>query len=74
MKTISFFTHLKKNKTKNKKTKRNQVRENTLTKKTKDEKKLGSILVEAEVGRLRIHNGTDQVTFGSEKPWGWDIV
>lgn len=40
----------------------------TLTNKTKDEKELGSILVETEVYRLRIHNGTDQVTFSCGKP------
>lgn len=39
-----------------------------LTKDTQDEQKLRSILVETEIGWLRIHDGTDQVTFGSEKP------
>lgn len=46
----------------------------TLTYKAQDEKELGSILVETEVYRLRIHNGTDQVTFSCEKPWRWDDV
>lgn len=51
-----------------------QTNIHTLTYKTQDEKELASILVETEVYRLRIHNGTDQVTFSCEKPWGWDDV
>lgn len=45
-----------------------RVSPEALTNKTQDEQELGSILVESEVDRLRKHNGTDQLTFGCEKP------
>ena len=46
----------------------NQVSANALTNGTQNEQELGSILVEAEVGRLRIQNGAHEVTLGCEKP------
>lgn len=47
---------------------RNQTQTHTLTYDTQDEQELGSILIETEVYRLRIHNGTDQATFSCKKP------
>lgn len=44
-----------------------------LTNTTQDEQELDRVLVEAKVGRLRIQNGADQVTFGCEKPCGAEI-
>lgn len=45
-----------------------QIPVDVLTNETQDEQELCRILVKAEVGRLRIQNGADQVTFGCEKP------
>lgn len=38
-----------------------------LTNQPQDEQELDSVLVEAEVGRLRVHDGADQAAFGCEE-------
>lgn len=38
-----------------------------LTNQSQDEQELSSVLIEAEVGRLRVHDGTDQAAFGCEE-------
>lgn len=38
-----------------------------LTNQPQNEQELDSVLVEAEVGRLRVHDGADQAAFGCEE-------
>lgn len=38
-----------------------------LTNQPQDHQELGGVLVEAEVCRLRVHDGADQAAFGCEK-------
>lgn len=59
---LTFFQNLRTRETTNKKTV-------DFTQASEDKKKFHGILIEAEVDWLWVENGTDEITFSSEKPW-----